>query len=137
LRVKSIGFFIIIIGVLAMLTACEGANSSSFSLSMNRAEDVGEGYFTISAAAATGHRNRTFVLTAEELANLTVRSTITSGELILTISQNGSRNGTEIVLDLSSDTAVLVDTETLEPGRIRFSLQYDRARGTVTAINWN
>jgi len=121
---------------LFIFTACDGANSSVWRTSVNVQESSSAGRFSISVGSASrGTRNRTFNLTAEELASINVASTSNSGEIILVISQNGELDGTEIRIDISNfDGNVPVDR--LTAGRIRFSLQFEDIRGSNTVISW-
>jgi len=121
---------------LLVLTSCDGANSAVWRTSVNVNESSSAGQFSISVGSASrGTRNRTFNLTAEELASVHVESTSESGEIILVISQNGELDGTETRLDISN-FAGNVPVEGLTAGRIRFSLQFETVRGSDTVVSW-
>ena len=123
--------------LLFSLTACsEGANSSVWRNSVNQSENSFNGGFTITVGSArSGRRNRTFDLTIDELASIHITSTSTSGEIILIVSQDGEEDGTEVRLDISNFTGYLYAPD-LNPGRIRFSLQFEEIRNSETTISW-
>ncbi|MCL2854376.1 MAG: hypothetical protein FWE21_02000 [Defluviitaleaceae bacterium] len=129
---------LIMMAGLAVFTACDGPNSSAFTVSVNHQERTLESGFSATADRIDrGHRNRTFNLNATELRMVQVFSTVGEGDLTLTISQNGEEDGTEIVLDLSEGFMGHVDTSSLSPGRIRFSLRYSGVRDVSTTVTWN
>jgi len=118
------------------LVACDGANSMSATRYVGRSESADSGGYTLALrSAASGHRNRTFTLSAEELAQIRVESTSESGELTLVISHNGNLDGSEIRLDISNFSGY-VDASQLSPGRIRFAFHFDDVRNTDTKITW-
>ena len=126
-----------LLAALFIFTACaDGANSAVWRTSVNVQERSSGGQFSISVGSASrGTRNRTFNLTAEELASINVTSSSNSGEIILTISQNGELDGTETRLDISNFNGD-VPVDGLTAGRIRFSLQFEDVRGSDTVISW-
>jgi hypothetical protein len=123
---------------LAVFTACDGANSGTFTVSINRNERTFDGGFSASAdRVSSGRRNRTFNLTANEITAIHVTGSVYEGSLILVISQDGNEDGTEVVVDLSNGFDGFVDTSSLEAGRIRFSLRYDDVRNSNVRVTWN
>jgi len=125
-----------LIAATLVVTACDGANSATWRTSVNVQERSSPGSFSISVGSASrGTRNRTFNLTAEDLANIHVNSSSAEGEITLVISQNGEEDGTEIRLDISNFEGYL-SAESLSPGRIRFSLRFEGIRDSVTTISW-
>ena len=136
-RLYTIFITSILFAALFTLTACgDGANSSSWRNSVNQTERNIDGGFVITVgSAASGQRNRTFELSADELASIHVDSTSEAGEIILIISQDGAEDGTEVRLDISNFTGD-VSTDDLTSGRIRFSLRYEDIRNSDTTISW-
>jgi len=120
---------------LFLLTSCDGPNSSSWTVVVNNREETFSGGFSQSVGSArSGHRNRTFDLTAAELANIHVDSS-SEGTITLTISQDGELDGTEVVLDVSNFSGN-VDAGHLDAGRIRLTLRHEGTRNTNTTIRW-
>jgi len=127
---------IVLVSMLLTLTACDGANSSSWRTSVNVSERRLNNGFEISVGStSSGRRNQTFTLTSEQLASIHATSTSEEGEIILVISQDGAEDGTEVVLDISNFTGYIYEGS-LEAGRIRFSLRYDGIRNSSTIIIW-
>ena len=121
---------------LVLFTACDGANSAVWRMSVNVRESVqGNEGFSISVQSASGRRNRTFELDASQLQSIRIDSASESGEIILVISNNGNEDGSEITLDISNFDGE-VDASQLSAGRIRFSLRYDEIRNSQTTISW-
>ncbi|MCL2401446.1 MAG: hypothetical protein FWC90_02245 [Oscillospiraceae bacterium] len=103
---------------------------------MNVQERSTAGNFSISVGSASrGTRNRTFNLTADELASIHVSSTSAEGEIILVISSNGAEDGTEIRQNISNFDGYL-SADSLNPGRIRLSLRFEGIRNSNTTISW-
>ena len=128
---------IVAVGSLFVLTACDGPNSAAWSVVTNNNEQVlSNGFSQTVGSARSGHRNRTFELTAAQLANIRIDSTSTAGTITLTISANGELDGTEIVMDIS-DFNGTIDAGHLGAGRIRFQLRHEETRNTSTTITWN
>ena len=134
---KKLLVMLMLIVTIVVLTACaEGANSSSWRMSVNQSERSFDGGFEITVGSArSGHRNRTVNLTADELASIRISSTSTDGEIILVISQDGEEDGTETILDISNFTDYIT-VANLNPGRIRFSLRFEDIRNSETTIRW-
>ncbi|MCL2854375.1 MAG: hypothetical protein FWE21_01995 [Defluviitaleaceae bacterium] len=136
LRIFAVAL-IMVVG-LVVLTACDGANSHSFTLSVNENFTSFDGGYSVTADRIDrGHRNRTFNLSASDLGAIHVYSTVGEGSVTLTISQDGTEDGTEVVLNLSNGFDGFVDTSSLNPGRIRFSLRYNSVRDVYTVVTWN
>lgn len=137
---KVIRVFVSILALvmsLAVFTACDGANSGSFTVSINRNEQTFNGGFSASAdRVSSGRRNRTFHLHASEVNAIHVTGSAYEGSLILVISQNGNEDGTEVVVDLTNGFEGFVDTSGLDAGRIRFSLRYDDVRNSNVRVTW-
>ena len=136
-RFYTVFIAFVVFAALFTLTACaDGANSSSWRNSVNQTERSIDGGFVIYVGSArSGHRNRTFTLSSDELASIHVESSSESGEIILIISQDGAEDGTEVRLDISNFTGS-VSVDDLTPGRIRFSLRFEDIRSSVTTIRW-
>ena len=136
-RLSVIYIAFILLPVLFALTACsEGANSSSWRNSVNQTERSIDGGFVIAVGSArSGHRNRTFNLSADELTSIHVNSTSAAGEILLIISQDGAEDGTEVRLDISNFTGY-VPANDLTSGPIRFSLRFEDIRNSETTIRW-
>jgi len=127
---------VVLVAALLALSSCDGANSSSWRMSVNQTERSFDGGFEITVGSArSGRRNRTFELTADELASIHVNSSSTAGEIHLVISQNGEEDGTEVVKDISNFVGY-IDIDSLDPGRIRFSLRFEDVRNSETTIRW-
>jgi len=123
------------IAVTLILTACDGANSSTWRMSSRLSEKASNGSFSISLGSGSGTRNRTFELTAGELAAIHITSTSAEGMITLVISQDGSTDGTEIEHDISNFESAL-PADSLSPGRIRFSLSFESVKESETTISW-
>ena len=123
--------------VLPAISGCssEGANSSSWTNTVNHSERSVEGSFTINIGSARrGHRNRTYFLTADELDAIHIDSSSAEGQILLILSQDGQA-GTELQFDISNFTGYLAGVR-LHPGNIRFSLRFSDIRDSVTTISW-
>ncbi|MDR2167376.1 MAG: hypothetical protein LBE35_05955 [Clostridiales bacterium] len=121
---------------LMIFTACDGPNSASWRTVAGNVERDLDGGFAIDVRTASrGTRNRTFELTAAELAAMHITSTSESGQIVLTISQDGNLDGSEIVLDISNFEGT-VDATGLNPGNIRLSFQFEEIRNSQTTVSW-
>lgn len=135
-RISAI--ILVLVAGLAVFTACDGANSATFTVSINRHEQSFDGGFSASADRVdSGRRNQTFNLNDSQLGAIHVTGNAQEGSLVLVISQNGNENGTEVVLDLSDGFEGSVDASSLDAGRIRFSLRYDDVRNSNVRVTWN
>jgi len=133
---KKLLAVILLAAAVFTLSACDGANSSAWRTVVNQTERNFDGGFTITVgSASSGHRNRTFNLTADELASIYVSSTTSEGEIILVISQDGEEDGTEVIVDVSNFSGY-ISAENLTAGRIRFSLRFEGIRTSETTISW-
>lgn len=134
--VYSVMFFLLLALILTITACADGANSSVWRRSVGVQERSSGGSFSISLrSAASGTRNRTFTMTDEELLSISVNSSSESGEIILVISQDGARDGTEIEKDISNFNGE-ISAEGLNAGRIRFTLLFDDVQDSSTVINW-
>ncbi|MDR2600539.1 MAG: hypothetical protein LBC73_09730 [Oscillospiraceae bacterium] len=136
-RLYRVLAIIMLLAVMVTVTACfDGPNSSTWRMSKNVKESSADGIFTISVDSADrGTRNRTFNLNTDDLASINVNSSSNSGEIILVISQDGLLDGTEIRQDISNFDGD-IKTTGLNPGRIRFSLNFDTVQDSETTIKW-
>ena len=120
-------------------TACDsdaGANGSVVFNSRQVDENTFDGGFSISYGSVTrGTRNRTYVLTVEELASIQVSSSSTKGKIVLVISQDGNEDGTEVTQDISNFDGQ-ISADTLSSGDIRFSLRFEGIKDSDTTISW-
>jgi len=135
---QSLGFLGMLMVALFVLSACDGANSSSWRNVRNNVEEVlpYNGGFSISVDSATsGRRNRTFEMTQDQLDYMLVLSESESGSIILTISQDGKLDGSETVLDVSNFREG-ISLANMEPGPIRFSLEFEDIVNSNTLIRW-
>jgi len=134
---QSLAFLGMLMVALLALSACDGANSSSWRNVRNNVEEVlpYNGGFSISVDSATGRRNRTFDMTQEQLSYLLIFSDSENGSITLTISQDGKIDGTETTIDVSNfrEGISLAD---MEPGPIRFSLEFENVINSNTLIRW-
>ena len=127
---------VLLIAAMLTLTACDGANSSAWSIVSGRSEKTFDGGFSIGVnSASSGTRNRTYTLTAEELAAIQVTSSSDEGTIILVVSQDGAADGTKIETDISNFDGGIA-TDSLNPGCIRFSLRFEDVKNSNTSINW-
>jgi hypothetical protein len=126
-----------LIAGLMVFTACgDGPNTSVWSMVVNNNETTFDGGFSITVQSArSGTRNITRELNTDEIRSIAVNSSSNSGEIVLTISQDGNLDGSEVVIDISNFNGD-IDTSSLNPGRIRFSLRFDEIRGSDTTIRW-
>ena len=133
---KLLAFMVLALAML-VTSGCsrEGANSSSWTNTVNHSERSVEGSFTINIGSARrGHRNRTYFLSADELDAIHIESASAEGEILLILSQDGQA-GTELQFDISNFTGYLAGVR-LHPGNIRFSLRFSDIRDSVTTISW-
>ena len=133
-------YFVVVIVFFALMltiTACsDGASSSTWRRSVGLQERTSDGSFSISLRSATsGTRNRTYTLTNEELSSISVSSSSANGEIILIVSQDGARDGTEIRTDVSNFDGE-ISAGGLNAGRIRFTLIFDDVQDSSTVISW-
>ena len=136
LKLRNILMILVLVSGILVFAACDGANSASWTMVVNHSEQSLNDGFRISVGSArSGRRNRTFNLSAEELAAMHINSSSDQGEIILVISQNGTEDGTEVTKDISNFSGG-VDTSTLNPGRIRLSFHFDNVRNSNTTVSW-
>jgi hypothetical protein len=136
MNMKKLSVLVLVLLLVLIVTACDGANSATWRRSVGVRENSSNSSFSISVRSASGGtRNRTFTLTDEELSSINVNSSSESGEIILTISQDGAIDGTEISMDISNFNGE-ISAVGLNGGRIRFSLRFDNVRDSSTVINW-
>ena len=126
--------FGLLIGLVFILTGCDGANSASWS-NRNLQESSSDTEFRIAANSVNGTRNRTFSLTADQLSRININSSAGSGVITLVISHDGNLDGTEIERDIS-DFNGIVDTDGLAAGQIRFALRFDDVRNADVVVDW-
>ena len=138
MKKKFAAFFLLLIIASLFFSACDGPNSASWTMvSNNREQTLNQGFSISVGSARSGTRNRTFNLNDSQLSNLFVESTIESGSLVLTISQNGELDGSEVVIDLSGNFEGHIDTSSLSAGNIRLSFRYeDNVRNSNTIVTW-
>jgi subtilisin-like proprotein convertase family protein len=72
------------------------------------------------------------MLTAGELDSFFVSSVNDGGEVSLTISQGD----VTVTIDLTGDFRGNIDMSRFSPGRVRLQLNFDRASGIGTTIQW-
>ena len=133
---KKLVAIMVLVAIVFVFIACDGANSSSWRMSVNQSERSFDGGFEITVGSArSGARNRTVNLTADELASIHVSSNSAEGEIILVVSQDGEEDGTEVRMDISNFNGYITAAN-LTPGRIRFSLRFEEIRNSETTIRW-
>ncbi|MCL2753916.1 MAG: hypothetical protein FWE44_07195 [Defluviitaleaceae bacterium] len=129
---------LVLIAGLLVLVACDTPNGSSWRSVSGLSERTFDDGFSIALnSASRGTRNRTFTLNEEELANIHIHHHSSEGEVVLTISQNGNLDGTEIILSLHELPHIVnIDASSFEAGRIRFAFSFEAVENSSTSVAW-
>ncbi|MCL2619998.1 MAG: hypothetical protein FWD97_03570 [Defluviitaleaceae bacterium] len=116
----------------------DGSWGARFEMAVNHRERrLANGFIVSADSIDSGWRNRTYNLTAEQLSSIRIINSVDAGTVTLVISQDGALDGSEFVVFLSDSVAEFYPLlGNLEPGYIRFSLQYDNVRNVSTQITW-
>jgi hypothetical protein len=115
--------------VIGSLAGYGSVNTGSYVMSRNW---YSNGRWNFDARSANGRTSRTPMLTAEELDSFFVSSANDGGEMNLTISQGD----VTVTIDLTGDFRGNIDMSRFSPGRVRLQLNFDRASGIGTTIQW-